>query len=51
MPLSMLLKAGFSLSHSYKFDLIIEYCIKHGEYDVYKINEILFAHDQNLIGA
>ncbi len=47
----MLMKAGFSLSHSYKFDLIIEYCIRHGEYDVYKINEILFAYDQNLIGA
>ena len=47
----LLNKAGFSLTRSSKFDIILEYCISHRIYNIYDINVVLFQFDQPLLGS
>ena len=46
----LLMKAGFALSHSNKADIVVEYCIQAGLYDIFQINELLFRFDLSPLG-
>ena len=46
----LLQRAGFALSHADRRDVIVEFFIREGIYDVFQINEALFAFDQPLLG-
>lgn len=47
----MLQKAGYALSHSNVADLIVEFFIIRGNYNIYEINNALFKYDQSTLGA
>lgn len=48
---ALLGRAGYALSHASKFDVIVEYFIVSGNYDIFQLNEVLFSYDQPLLGG
>jgi len=47
----LLRKAGFTLSNSQLMDVIVDFFIGIREFDIFKINEVLYAFDQPLLGG
>jgi hypothetical protein len=48
---ALLERAGYALSHAVMFDVIVEYFIVNGLYNISEINEVLLSYDQPLLGA
>lgn len=48
---ALMRKAGFAFSPSQVFDVIVSYFIEKKDFDIFKINEALYAFDQTLLGA
>ena len=48
---ALLEEAGLTLSHSLKLDVIVEFFLNERRFNVMEINEVLFDHDQPLLGA
>lgn len=47
----LLSRAGLTLSRTSKFDMIVRFFLERGIYDIYQLNEALFAYDQPLVGS
>jgi O-acetyl-ADP-ribose deacetylase len=47
----LLKSAGYMLSHSFKFDVVIEYFIIEENYNIFELNETLFKFGEPLLGV
>ncbi len=49
--LDLMARAGYTLSRASKSDVIIEFFLANGFYNIFEINEVLFKYAQPLLGA
>ncbi len=47
----LLRRAGYALSPSNRADLIVEYFLRAGNYNIFSINEALFMFEESLLGS
>ncbi len=47
----LLSRAGYALNPASRADIIVEFFISRGHYDIYDINERLFAYDEPILGG
>jgi len=47
----LLLKAGYALSNSSRFDVIVTYFLVNESYNIYEVNEVLFEYDEQTLGV
>lgn len=47
----LLARAGYTFSPSQKLDVIVQYFLLNGNYDIFEINEVLFSFNQPLLGG
>ena len=45
---SLLESAGYAMTHTSKFDIVIEYFVRRGDYDIDAINEVLYELNPEL---
>ena len=48
---NLLGRAGYSISHSDREDIIVEYYLINRKYDIFEINEMLYCYDLPLLGS
>ena len=47
----LLAKAGYSMTRTNAFDVIVKFCIERGICDVLTVNDLLYDHNQPLLGS
>ena len=47
--IDLLSRAGFALSPSVVFDLVIRYCLENDIYNIFEVNALLFKFDQETL--
>ena len=47
----LLMSAGYAFSHSVRMDVIVEYFISNGIYDIDRINDVLYSYDLQPLGS
>ena len=47
----LLRRAGLALSPSNRFDMIVQYFIQNGNYDIFELNSILFYFEESTLGG